>query len=95
MPFGRGSEKEVTKMNLMTKLFRRRIWSDLAIETFERQVALKEKQDTIAASVRAKWAAKKEKEVPHKQVVYLDLYRPAPATISVEFGPPPTLEERK
>lgn len=81
--------------NLVGRIFGRRIWSDLAIETFERQVALKEKQESIAASVRTKWAAKKEKEVPHRRVVYLDLYRPDPATISVEFGPPPTLEERK
>lgn len=74
----------------MRKLFNflfRPKWSELAIETFERQISLAERQKIAKAILGSKWAGAREKATPHRR----SEAQPYASEISAEFGPPPRL----
>lgn len=73
---------------LFTFLSRPR-WSELAIETYERQISLAERQKNIREALGSKWAGAREKEVPHRKVEQAMLYS---SELHFEFGPPPRLK---
>lgn len=80
-------------MKLLRHLLRPR-WSELAIETYERQIALAEAQKTALQRLQLRWASDKETSTPHKRRIRLDIYLPAHLQcIHVEFGPVPELKE--
>lgn len=81
--------------NLINKLLGRRRWSDLAIDIYERQIALARAQKIARITLGEKWAAAKSQATPHRRLIEIEFYTanvPEPQ-ISVTFGPPPVVKE--
>lgn len=84
--------------NLIKKMLGRPRWSDLAIDIYERQVALENAQQIARISLGDKWAASKSRATPHVRYIEVEFWgnRPPPmVSIYVEFGPVPTVKEAK
>lgn len=76
-------------MKLLRQLFRPK-FSDLAIEIYERQVSLAEKQAVKRLELR--WSGHKQHVTPHRRLEWLELYSPAQHNeLHFEYGPPPRI----
>lgn len=80
-------------MKFLRQLFRPK-FSDLAIETYERQVSLAERQETVRKRLELHWSGRKEKTTPHHRFAWLELYSPAQHNeLHFEYGPVSNLKE--